>query len=221
METNPPASPRDTATQAVTPFTPGYGRTRIDGWTPERQRIFCEVLAECGLVREAAATVGMTAQTAYRLRRRAEGKGFALAWDAALQLARQRLMNVALERALDGSLETTYDSDGQIVRQRRKQDVRSLLAVLGKMGVGQRHSKTVAAIADEFDSFLDCLVADTNATIAPPTDTITQANDVPHHVRDFLEVRGPSGTFERRDHMDILCTLQRNQKRALTQLNPA
>jgi hypothetical protein len=216
METNPPASPRDTEAQSVTSFTPVYGRSRIDGWTPERQRMFCEVLAECGLVREAAATVGMTAQTAYRLRRRAEGKGFALAWDAALQLARQRLMNVALERAIDGSLETTYDRDGQIVWQRRKQDVRSLLAVLGKLGMGQRHGKAVAAIADEFDGFLDCMQADANATIAITDEPVSGANGSLHQVRDFLEVREPRSSFERSDHIDMLNTLQRNRQRALT-----
>jgi hypothetical protein len=216
MEPNHPASPRDPADQAVTPFTPAYGHSRIDGWTPERQRMFCEVLAECGLVREAAETVGMTAQTAYRLRRRAGGKGFALAWDAALQLARQRLVDMALERAVDGSLETTYDGDGKILRQRRKQDVRLLLAVIGKLGAGQRHSKTVTRIADEFDGFLDCMEADANSAIAAGRDVQNRANRSPHRVRDFLEVREPAGTFDKRDHSDMLFALERNHMLALS-----
>ncbi len=216
MEPNHLASPCDPADQAVAPFTPVYGRGRIDGWTPERQRMFCEVLAECGLVREAAAAVGMTAQTAYRLRRRAEGRGFSLAWDAALLIARQRLVNLALERAVDGSLETTYDAEGKIVRQRRKQDVRLLLAVIAKLGTGQRHGKTVEKIADEFDGFLDCLEADANAAIAVPGDTQSRANGSAHRVRDFLEVREPSSTFDKRDHSDMLGSLQRNRALALS-----
>ncbi len=222
MESNPTASPRDPAEQAVAPFIPVHGRSRIDGWTPVRQRMFCEVLAECGQVREAAEAVGMTAQTAYRLRRRAEGKGFSLGWDAALQLARQRLLDLALERAVDGSLETTYDGDGKILRQRRKQDVRLLLAVIGKLGTGQRHGKIVAKIADEFDGFLDCMEADANAAIAVSGDTQSAVNgslqrpNSTHRVRDFLEVREPSSVLDRRDHMDMLTTLQRNRMLVLS-----
>jgi hypothetical protein len=216
METNHPASPCDPADQAVAPFMPASGRSRIDGWTPERQRMFCEVLAECGLVREAAAAVGMTAQTAYRLRRRAGGKGFALAWDAALQLARQRLVDLALERAVDGSLETTYDGDGKILRQRRKQDVRLLLAAIGKLDIGQRHKKAVAKIADEFDGFLDCMEADANSAIAVPGEMQSRAGGSPHRVRAFLEAREPSSTFDRRDHIDMLTSLQRNRMLSLS-----
>jgi YD repeat-containing protein len=216
METNYPASPRDPAEQAVAPFSPAVGYSRIDGWTPERQRGFCEVLAECGLVREAAAAVGMTAQTAYRLRRRAQGNGFALAWDAALQLARQRLVDLALERAVDGSLETTYDGDGKIVRQRRKQDVRLLLATIGKLDTGQRNRKAVAKIADEFDGFLDCMEADANTVIVGPCDTQSSIGGSPHRVREFLEAREPGSTFDRRDHINMLTCLHRNRTLALS-----
>lgn len=216
METNHPASPRDPAEQAVAPFTPAVGYARIDGWTPERQRAFCEVLAECGLVRDAAAAVGMTPQTAYRLRRRAGGRGFALAWDAALQLARQRLVDLALERAVDGSLETTYDSNGKILRQCRKQDVRLLLTTIAKLDTGQRHKKAVAKIADEFDGFLDCMEADAKTAISAPSVAQNSAGGSPHRVRAFLEAREPSSTFDQRDYNDMLTSLQRNRTLALS-----
>jgi hypothetical protein len=221
METNHPASPRDAATQAVTQFTPTYGRPRIDGWTPEKQRLFCETLADSGLVREAAEAVGMTPQSCYRLRRRAEGKGFALAWDAALYLARQRLLDLALERAVDGSLETIYDGDGQIVRQRRKQDTRLLLATITKLGLGPQYRQTALSIAAEFDGFLDCMVADANAnaTISVPGDAQTRALSTPHYVRHFLADREPNSIFEQRDHSTMLCALQRNRIQALTKQN--
>ena len=35
-------------------FTETGRRLRHDGWTPERERIFCERLAECGIVADAA-----------------------------------------------------------------------------------------------------------------------------------------------------------------------
>ncbi len=70
---------------------------RHDGWTLARQRRFCELLAEHGNVGEAARRVGMSKQSAYSLRRRAAGAAFALGWDAAIGIARRRLIDDALE----------------------------------------------------------------------------------------------------------------------------
>src|SRR5688572_11146358 len=54
------------------PVDPVRLRWRQDGWTPARQRQFLEELADCGIVKEAAARVGMSAKAAWQLRRRAE-----------------------------------------------------------------------------------------------------------------------------------------------------
>ena len=60
------------------------GRCRRDGWTVERQIGFLAALARSGRVTEAAASVGMSRESAHRLRARESGGLFAALWDAAL-----------------------------------------------------------------------------------------------------------------------------------------
>jgi hypothetical protein len=61
-------------------------KIRRDGWTAERQLAFLEALAHTRSVSKAAASVGMSRESAYRLRERAEGALFAASWDRALQV---------------------------------------------------------------------------------------------------------------------------------------
>jgi hypothetical protein len=89
-------------------FDPVAFAYRTSGWTPERQRQFIEELADCGIVREAAARVGMTEQSAYRLRRRPDAAGLNRAWDAAVQLGVDRLHSTAYERAVTGTVKRHY-----------------------------------------------------------------------------------------------------------------
>lgn len=71
----------------VPPFYPVPRlRRRDDGWLPARQADFLGYLAETGSVSAAAARVGMSRESAYRLRRREGAESFAAAWDAALGL---------------------------------------------------------------------------------------------------------------------------------------
>ena len=58
-------------------------RARADGWTPLKQAEFIGHLAELRCA-EAARWVGMTRETAYRLRRRKWAASFIAAWDIAL-----------------------------------------------------------------------------------------------------------------------------------------
>lgn len=50
-------------------------------WTPERQLTFLDTLARTRSVTRAAASAGMSRESAYRLRRRPAGGLFAAAWD--------------------------------------------------------------------------------------------------------------------------------------------
>ena len=70
--------------RAIPAFTPVPMRARKDGWLPQRQVDFIGVLAETGCVAEAARAVGMSRESAYRLRERPGAESFAAAWDAAL-----------------------------------------------------------------------------------------------------------------------------------------
>ncbi|HMI39885.1 MAG TPA: hypothetical protein VK485_01485 [Sphingomicrobium sp.] len=58
--------------------------TRRDGWTAERQLGFLAALARTCSVSRAAGSVGMSRESAYRLRLRSEGALFAALWDSAL-----------------------------------------------------------------------------------------------------------------------------------------
>lgn len=85
-------------------FLPVPMRGRRDGWAPLRQGDFIGFLAETGSVAEAARRVGLSRESAYRLRRRRGAEGFAFVWDAALvaspiACARKVTAEEAAERA--------------------------------------------------------------------------------------------------------------------------
>ena len=70
-------------------FRPAPLRARRDGWSPALQRHFILLLARGASVTEAASRLGRSRQTAYALRERPDADGFAAAWDAAMDFARQ------------------------------------------------------------------------------------------------------------------------------------
>jgi hypothetical protein len=112
-------------------FDPVAVREQRNGWTPERQHAFIEELADCGVVRQAAARVGMSEQSAYWLRRREDAQSFNLAWEAALQLGGDRLRSIAYERAVEGTVKRHYYK-GEVVGEERVYNDRLLIYLLGK-----------------------------------------------------------------------------------------
>lgn len=112
-------------------FLPVPVRARHDGWTPERQRAFVEHLADTGSVREAATLVGMTEQSAWRLRRRTGAAGFGAAWDAALRQAMRQLVASALERAIQGTIVRRF-YHGELIAEERVHSERLLIHLLGR-----------------------------------------------------------------------------------------
>ena len=68
-------------------FTPVRVRARADGWTEERQRGFIRALVQDASVTRAAAAVGMSRKSAYRLAARKHARSFVRAWRVAQQLA--------------------------------------------------------------------------------------------------------------------------------------
>jgi hypothetical protein len=135
---------------------------QANGWSIDRQRMFCEALAECGYVEKAAALVGMTRQGAYAFKNSSAGRAFALAWDAALLLARQRMIDDAYELAFEGSVERIY-RDGKLIQEKRKRDPKMLLATIERLGTkAALGSAPVQAVAQEFGAFLDAMEAEAN-----------------------------------------------------------
>ena len=78
-------------------------RNRRNGWTEETQRLFILALSDCGCVSAAARAVGMSARSAYRLLDADGADSFAAAWDQAIARGIERLREVAMNRAFEGS----------------------------------------------------------------------------------------------------------------------
>ena len=114
-------------------WVPVRRRPRLDGWTEEKQRRFIEVLADTGLVGAAAKAVGMSRETAYRLRRSAHGAAFARAWDAARHHAGGLIEDIAFERAIHGVEQDVYDANGEVVSARLVYDNRLLKYLLSHL----------------------------------------------------------------------------------------
>lgn len=98
-------------------------------WTQERQVTFLRALAAMQSVTRAAREVGMTRQSAYKLRTRLKGEPFDKAWDAAVQCGLDLLADAALERALHG-VEVPHFYKGELIHTSRKYDERLTVALL-------------------------------------------------------------------------------------------
>lgn len=128
---------------------PSY-RPRHDGWTLARTKTFLATLRQTGCVRDACRVIGMSNNSAYRLRQR--DPDFARHWQEALVDARRGLVAVAHERAVVGR-ETVIIRQGQEV-ERRIQPSDSMLALLikqGKLGgenAGQQHPDKIITWAE-------------------------------------------------------------------------
>jgi len=83
-------------------FTPVPVRPRHDGWSADRQIAFIEKLADCGSVSTACKYVGMSRESARKLRRRPYGRAFRDAWDAALDCGYAEVEEAAAERSKNG-----------------------------------------------------------------------------------------------------------------------
>ncbi|MFD1612009.1 hypothetical protein ACFSCW_09370 [Sphingomonas tabacisoli] len=104
-------------------------RARHDGWSAERQRIFIDQLARIGLVSAAARAVGMSAKSAYALRKRPGAESFAAAWDTAVDIGRFAAEMTAIDRVFSGEVRPVFYK-GRKVGERVIHDNRLLLAVL-------------------------------------------------------------------------------------------
>jgi hypothetical protein len=73
-------------------FEPVPRRTQVNNWTPELQRAFIAALALTGSARRAGKAIGRHEIGAEKLRKARGGKSFSDAWDAALEIYRDREM---------------------------------------------------------------------------------------------------------------------------------
>ncbi|MGQ0660178.1 MAG: hypothetical protein ACT4N3_04850 [Sphingosinicella sp.] len=130
---------------------------RHDGFTPDRQRLFLDILAACGVVADAARAAGVCRDTVYAFRNRPEARAFLLAWDAALLLARARMSDELMSRALNGCIDRLY-RDGELVAERHRHDNRLAMAVLSRLdrqaeGLGEG-AAVARIIGQDWERFL-------------------------------------------------------------------
>ncbi|MEA3001474.1 MAG: hypothetical protein QOH81_262 [Sphingomonadales bacterium] len=140
---------------ALVDFDPVALRARADGWTREKQRWFIEELADCGVVREAAARVGMSERSAYSLRRRADAATFNIAWEAALQSGADHLRSVAYERAVHGVIKPHF-YHGEKIGEERVFNDRLLLALLARAERTVSHVDARRAVSD-WDRWMEAI----------------------------------------------------------------
>ena len=179
-------------------WIPVLRRPRSDGWTPQRQTEFIAALADCGVVEEAARAVDMSPKSCYRLRRAPGAGNFAAAWDAAIHNASKRLLDVAFDRAINGSDEPVYDKDGRRVGRRMKTNDRLLMFLLRAYMPDRFRSSEVdprlidhepplaLAPVSEALARLEPVAPDTPALLMPP-DELYDAYDM----ADMLEGKVP------------------------------
>lgn len=144
----------------VTTEIPTPSPANANGWTPERKALFLNRMACHGNARAACRAVGLSAEAAYKLRRR--DSLFARAWAAALVLARENGEQVLGERAIEGVEEEIYYR-GELIGTRRRFDSRLLLAHLARL---DRLAGDGAASEDagRFDEIVAC-IADGSAEL--------------------------------------------------------
>lgn len=106
---------------------------RHDGWTPAKQAAFLRELAANHNVTAAARAVGMSRQSAYKLRARLRGEPFDAAWEAAFVTRFDVLAEAALDRALNG-VEVPHYYNGELLGTSRRFDERLTLSLLAMRG---------------------------------------------------------------------------------------
>lgn len=136
---------------------PGRAQRR-DGWTPECIRIFLHTLAACGVVADAARAAGMSPRSAYYLRSRAAGGPFDVAWTAALQIARRRIADAVVSRALHGCVEVVV-RDGEVWGERHRFDNRLTMQVLTRLDriseANDDEARTARFVVHGFEEFVE------------------------------------------------------------------
>lgn len=154
-------------------------------WTPQLQRDFLEAFATNGSVKISAAKVGMSPSAVYQLKQRPEGAAFRIGCAAAVLIARARLADELLDRAIWGQEETIemLREDGRSLAKRRRTDARLGLAMLARLDrMAEARAEAGEAmlaqvIAGDWPGFLSLFDAAQAAMPAPMEDEAAADGD--------------------------------------------
>ena len=156
-------------------------------WSPAVQRAFCEALARCGNVDKACRTVGKGRTGAYALRHQPHGRAFAIAWDAALLVVSEEMMDMAIELAREGSIDSLY-KHGKLVRVRRTLAVDSMIDTIARV-MALRGNAQPCAPTDFATSLARLASGETQTAIEQGVDTgFVYTEEMVHQARaSFFE----------------------------------
>jgi hypothetical protein len=130
-ESQPIARPRRRLPR-VPAFYPVPVKPRADGWTVQRQANFLGWLAETGSVSAACVRVGMSRNSAYKLRGKRDAESFAAAWDAALGMPVRKVTIDDLHFLAHHGLVKPLFRGGKYIRSQRKPDNSALLRLMAR-----------------------------------------------------------------------------------------
>lgn len=180
---------------------------RVDGWSPARQRHFLETLAATGVIRTACDAAQITPRSAYSLRIRRDGAAFRLGWDAAILIARARLADDLLARALTGHEDVIRkDLDANEITRHRHDNrlAMSMLARLDRMADSPPEGSDAAlarVVAQDFAAYLDMLCPEDQAQSASLTPAVHDADlldpampDAPPALEDAAAALSPGAS---------------------------
>jgi len=174
------------------PGAPGSA-TRHDGWSLDKQAGFLRALSATHSVSAAAKSVGMSRQSAYRLRSRLKGQAFDLAWEVAFHHSYDVLAHAALERALNG-VEVPVYFQGEQVGSYRRYDERLTVALLNRFTLGGnplfgRLAPRAELHARDFEALLARIEA------GEAVDTGAPGPDDPGEIEEILAHSSAKATF--------------------------
>lgn len=153
------ASAADSFSHSADAAPPHHDIPREERWNRFKLAEFLRALAATQCVKSAAAAVGMSRQSAYKMRNRLKGEPFDIAWEAAFQHGYDALHQAALERALFGVEVPIYHA-GEQVGTRRHFDERLTTFLLARRNAAgaQRLSRYGAAAefwSERWDQLLE------------------------------------------------------------------
>jgi hypothetical protein len=125
----PPPREAPRADQPPPPPPPVPRVRREDRWDKPKMTEFLRQLAATHSVSAAARTVGMSRESAHRLRNRLKGQPFDIAWEAAFRQGFDQLAHAALEMAIEGE-EVPHYHGGELVGTHRKRSTQLILGLL-------------------------------------------------------------------------------------------
>lgn len=136
---------------------------RSDGWTPQRQREFIEMLAATGSVTAACRGVGLRSTGVYGLRHRKGAESFRAAWDAAVERGTSQVRDILTDHSINGVPESVWWA-GKQVGERRKFNHNTMRWILerGERGRGKAESE---AERDRNEALAKKWIADLRAEV--------------------------------------------------------